>query len=117
MTSGWLGWQQRGIALWDVVGEARRQGSLDGAIRGATPNQLRDFVADPSPAEGDRVQWQNRRRGLAARHCADLAGVRLVDLPSSSPAYTLAFADKARRLGCARAACKRVKKLPHWTDD
>ena len=29
---------ERDIALWDVVGEARRQGSLDGAIRGATPN-------------------------------------------------------------------------------
>ena len=33
------------IALWDVVGEARRQGSLDGAIRDATPNPLADYVA------------------------------------------------------------------------
>src|SRR5688572_32269481 len=31
----------RRIALWDVVGEARRPGSLDAAIRGASPNQLR----------------------------------------------------------------------------
>src|SRR3954469_2231253 len=30
----------RDVALWDVVAEAKRQGSLDGAIRAATANEL-----------------------------------------------------------------------------
>ena len=46
----------RDIALWDVVAEARRRGSLDGAIRAATPNELADYVREPPAAAGGRLQ-------------------------------------------------------------
>ena len=86
----------RDIALWDVVGEARRQGSLDGAIRGATPNQLRDYVATHPRLKAIAFNGQTAAR-LGRAALGALPGVELVDLPSSSPAYTLALADKARR--------------------
>ncbi|MCL6698314.1 DNA-deoxyinosine glycosylase [Sphingomonas sp. NSE70-1] len=86
----------RRIALWDVVGEASRSGSLDGAIRGATPNQLRDYAAKHTDLRAIAFNGKTAARiGRAA--LGDLAGVELIDLPSSSPAFTLSFAEKAKR--------------------
>ena len=35
MRRGSNGWRERRIGLWDVIGSARREGSLDQAIREA----------------------------------------------------------------------------------
>ena len=84
---------ERGIALWDVVGEARRQGSLDGAIRGATPNRLAEYAATHPRLRA--VAFNGKTAGRLGRVAlADLHGLELIDLPSSSPAYTLPFAAK-----------------------
>lgn len=95
----------RGIALWDVVGEARREGSLDGAIRGATANQLADFVATHPRLIAVAFNGQTAAR-LGRTALAGLVDVQLIDLPSSSPAYTLAIALKAERWNMlAELAC------------
>jgi hypoxanthine-DNA glycosylase len=86
----------RGIALWDVVGEAIRQGSLDGAIRGATPNQLREYVATHPRLAAIAFNGKTAAR-LGRAALGDMPGIEMVDLPSSSPAYTLAYAEKAKR--------------------
>ncbi len=86
----------RGIALWDVVGEARRQGSLDGAIRGATPNKLRDYVATHPRLQVIAFNGKTAAR-LGRAALGDLSRQRLIDLPSSSPAYTIPFDRKAAR--------------------
>jgi double-stranded uracil-DNA glycosylase len=84
----------RDIALWDVVAEARRQGSLDGAIRAATANELADFAAAHPRLEA--VAFNGRtaaaigRRALAAHD-----RLSFIDLPSSSAALTRPFAVKA----------------------
>ncbi len=86
----------REIALWDVVGEARREGSLDGAIRGATANRLAEYVATHPRLLAIAFNGQTAARlGRAALAGSD--GLPLIDLPSSSPAYTLPFAAKAER--------------------
>ena len=87
---------ERRIALWDVVGEARRRGSLDGAIREASANPLREFVASHPGLAAVAFNGQTAAR-LGRKALAGLEGPRLVDLPSSSPAYTLALAVKADR--------------------
>lgn len=86
----------RNIALWDVVGEARREGSLDGAIRGATPNQLAAFVASHPRLRAVAFNGKTAvRLGRAA--LAGVENLELVELPSSSPAYTLALDRKSER--------------------
>ena len=86
----------RGIALWDVVGEAWRQGSLDGAIRGATANKLAEFVAGHPRLKAVAFNGRTAAR-LGRAALAGLVDLRLIDLPSSSPAFTLAFALKAEQ--------------------
>jgi len=86
----------RRIALWDVVGEATRMGSLDGAIRGATPNQLCDYAATHSNLRA--IAFNGKTSARIGRPCVgELKGIELIDLPSSSPAFTLAFEQKAKR--------------------
>lgn len=86
----------RGIALWDVVGEARRQGSLDGAIRGATPNQLRKFAATHPRLKAIAFNGKTAAK-LGRAALGEMAVPQLIDLPSSSAAYTLSLAEKAKR--------------------
>ena len=100
------------IALWDVIAEASRRGSLDGAIRGATPNLLADHVATHPRLEA--VAFNGRKAAAIGRKA--LAGndrLVLIDLPSSSAALTRPFADKAdawATLGVhARVARRREK--------
>jgi hypoxanthine-DNA glycosylase len=89
--------QSKGVGLWDVITSAQREGSLDSAIRDATPSDLHALL-DRLP--GLRVIGFNG--GTAARIGRKQLGdrgenYRLVDLPSSSPAYTLSYAAKLAR--------------------
>ena len=85
-----------GVGLWDVVRTARRHGSLDGAIREHQPNALAEFAAT-LPAlraiafNGGKAAAIGRRQLGAAPRWA------LIDLPSSSPAHTMAFERKKAR--------------------
>ena len=85
-----------GVGLWDVVADAVRPGSLDAAIRDHRPNDLAALVASLPElrAIGFNGGTASRigRKLIGAGH-----GLLLVDLPSSSPAYTLTFAEKRRR--------------------
>lgn len=87
----------RGIGLWDVVASAVRPGSLDQHLRDVVPNLLADLV-DTLPDlravafNGGTASRIGRHEIGAARTVRALA---LVDLPSSSPAYTLSYARKA----------------------
>lgn len=88
----------RGVALWDVIGEARREGSLDSAIRGETPNALGELIAETRV----RAVFFNGRKAESSfmRHLKPAPeGVPLFLLPSSSPAH---------------ASLPREKKLAAW---
>jgi len=83
-----------GIGLWDVVGSARRVGSLDAAIRDHRPNPLAEFCATLPALEA--VGFNGGKASVIGRRLlAENADLALVTLPSSSPAHTLAFEKKA----------------------
>jgi len=80
------------VGLWDVVGSAHRKGSLDGAIRLHQANRLADLVATLP-----RLEAIGFNGGAAARIGTRELGqtaLALILLPSSSPAFTLAFERK-----------------------
>jgi hypoxanthine-DNA glycosylase len=91
-----------GIGLWDTVAAARREGSLDQAIRLHQASDLAGLAAS-LPAllavgfNGGKSAAIGRKQ-LAGRE--DLA---LIDLPSSSPAFTLSFEAKLERWMALRA--------------
>jgi hypoxanthine-DNA glycosylase len=73
-----------GVGLWDVIGQARRQGSLDAAIRDPAANDLLALV-ETLPA----LRCVAFNGGTAAKIGARLLGDRVptLALPSSSPAH------------------------------
>jgi hypoxanthine-DNA glycosylase len=85
----------RGIALWDVIHAARRVGSLDQSISEVEQRDLAGFVS--GLPELRAVGFNGGMAARIGRSAVAGSALALVDLPSSSPAFTLPFADKAAR--------------------
>lgn len=84
---------QAGVGLWDVVASASREGSLDTRIRGHVANELATFAK--SLLHLRAVAFNGRTAALIGRRqIGSVPGLRLIDLPSSSPALTLPLARK-----------------------
>ena len=81
------------IGLWDVVAHAQRPGSLDQAIREAGHNPLADYFAGFRELEA--VAFNGGSAAASGRKLLADLPVTLIDLPSSSPANTRAFGEKA----------------------
>jgi hypoxanthine-DNA glycosylase len=94
---------QHGVGLWDVVAEAHRPGSLDSAIRNRDDNDLHGLLSRHPGIKAIAFNGGTAGRlGLKVLGATALA-YDIVELPSSSPAYTLAYAEKARRWQTLRA--------------
>ncbi|MEM8696516.1 MAG: DNA-deoxyinosine glycosylase [Pseudomonadota bacterium] len=86
------------IGLWDVIADARRSGSLDSAIRDARENDLCALVG--SLPELEAIAFNGRKSAISGRKQLDetRSNYRLIDLPSSSPAYAaMPFTEKLSR--------------------
>jgi double-stranded uracil-DNA glycosylase len=109
------------IGLWDVFGSAARRGSLDQAIRSRGHNRIEQLLEDYPQL--DAIAFNG---GTAAATGRKLLGgshpVTLIDLPSSSPANTRPFLEKAAvwsrlRQFCGPASCARGQSGRHEADD
>jgi hypoxanthine-DNA glycosylase len=80
-----------GIGLWDVIVGCERTGSLDGAIRG--PEWGDPDVARRAAPLLQRVAFNGKTAARAASRWRE-HGFATLMLPSTSPAYTLPFAEK-----------------------
>ncbi len=74
-----------GIGLWDSVATARRDGSLDAAIRDARANDLAALVA--SLPDLRAVAFNGGTSARVGRAQLTGATVAMIDLPSSSAAH------------------------------
>ena len=82
------------IGLWDVVAEARRDGSLDGNIRDHAPNDLAALVAMLPDLRAIGFNGGTAGR-IGGRQLAGSESIPArLHLPSSSPAFTRPFIEK-----------------------
>lgn len=82
-----------GIGLWDVIGTARRPGSLDSSIRDHASNDLSELIATLPHLQA--VAFNGGKASLVGRKQLDqTSNLAVITLPSSSPAHTLGFVHK-----------------------
>jgi hypoxanthine-DNA glycosylase len=95
------------IGIWDVYRACVRPGALDADIRAGEANELDALIAQAPSLE--RICFNGR---CAAKFAPKLVRheLEIHTLPSSSPAYTLAFATK---LECWRAAICQENATPN----
>ena len=89
--------ERRDIGLWDVIASADRPGSLDQSIRSAEHNRIERLLHEHP---GLRAIAFNGKAASAIgrRLLGDVPPqLTLIDLPSSSAANTMPFAQKAER--------------------
>ena len=88
-----------GIALWDVIGSCRREGSLDTNIRDEEPNSLFGLIEE---LPGLRAVFFNGQKAGASfkKHFGfaslNAPGLSYEVLPSTSPANTASYDDKLK---------------------
>lgn len=96
--------QKNHVGLWDIIAKAQRHGSLDANMRKPEFNQL-DIILEQAPKLGfiacnGTESWKQTRKMygdyLAERH------ITLLQLPSSSPAYTLDISQKKQAWSALR---------------
>jgi double-stranded uracil-DNA glycosylase len=93
---------EAGVGLWDTVAAATRKGSLDADIRLHEASDLGHLVAGLPELRAIAFNGGTSAR-IGRAQLGESAGPELIDLPSSSPAYTLPFERKLERWSTLRA--------------
>jgi len=75
-----------GVGLWDTVAAATRKGSLDADIRLHEASDLAALAATLPELRAVAFNGGTSAR-IGRKQLADVFGLALIDLPSSSPAY------------------------------
>lgn len=91
-----------GVGLWDVVASAERSGSLDADIRMPETADLRALIGTLPGLRALAFNGKTASR-LGRKALAGTAELPLIDLPSSSPAFTLSMTEKAESWAILRS--------------
>jgi hypoxanthine-DNA glycosylase len=82
-----------GVGLWDTVAAAERRGSLDADIRLRAASDLPRLIGTLPQLRAIAFNGGTSAR-IGRAQLAGIVGMELIDLPSSSPAYTIPFERK-----------------------
>ena len=82
------------VALWDVIGSARRAGSTDAAIADIEGNDLAGLIATLPDLRAIAFNGGTALKYGRTLLGPDFAGADIVALPSSSPLHTIGIAAK-----------------------
>lgn len=90
--------QSKGIAIWDVLASAERNGSLDAAIKNGEANDFFQFLSRYSQITSIGFNGQKAQalfvRHAAANKNAMFTKINRTVLPSTSPAATRPYQEK-----------------------
>ena len=81
------------VGLWDVIRSAERHMSSDSLIREAEAHDLAALIADLPDLRMIAFNG-GKAAAIGRKQLPPLAGIAVVDLPSSSAAHTIGFAAK-----------------------
>jgi hypoxanthine-DNA glycosylase len=95
-----------GIGLWDVIAQAQRRGSLDSQIRLSQNNDLLRLITNLPQLKGIAFNGATASKAGLKILGEEVQRYRTFSLPSSSPAYTLAYAEKLQAWLALRAVLK-----------
>ena len=84
----------RRVALWDVIGSARRAGSTDAAIADIEGNDIAGLVATLPDLRAIAFNGGTALKQGMMLSGRDFIGAEIVALPSSSPLHTVGLAAK-----------------------
>ncbi|MDP8994693.1 MAG: DNA-deoxyinosine glycosylase [Pseudomonadota bacterium] len=87
---------EAGVGLWDTVAAASREGSLDQNIELHAASDLAGLAAT-LPALRAVGFNGGKAASIGRPQLRELPRLALIDLPSSSPAYTIPFEEKLER--------------------
>lgn len=79
------------IGLWDVIAQAQRRGSLDSQIRERADNDLLALLRTLPQLQALAFNGATAAKIGSKQLEGQAHGYRIFNLPSSSPAYTLAY--------------------------
>jgi hypoxanthine-DNA glycosylase len=91
------------IGLWDVVAEAKREGSLDSNIKSHKGNDLLSLIQSLPSLRAIAFNGATSAKLGVKIIGAEARQYVLFSLPSSSSAHTLAFSEKLARWSVLRA--------------
>ncbi|MDD4255045.1 MAG: DNA-deoxyinosine glycosylase [Methanofollis sp.] len=79
---------EKGVALWDVLAGCTREGSSDASIRDARANDIPGFLRDHPTVRTVALNGRAAEHWLRRVHPGvwEIPGVRVLPLPSTSPA-------------------------------
>lgn len=86
--------QAAGVALWDVIGSARRAGSTDAAILDIEGNDITTLIATLPRLRAIAFNGGTALKQGLKLLGRDFTGAQIVALPSSSPLHTIGLAAK-----------------------